>query len=305
MSKPTLAFLLTALACVLACTDPPASEDEAGVTTSPGTDPGDDDVGETTLDDEATATSGDDDPSTSTTSTSSTTNDDADFVTDTAEDGPWVDPCDPFAQDCPEGEKCVPYSSEGGSSWDSLKCVPVLGDHAAGEPCTYTGVVESTDDCDATSWCWNTDENGEGVCHAFCTGSEADPMCPPMSMCTISGSGVINICISTCDPVLQNCDDEALACYWIGNDFLCVNTTQDIPTGEPCGFVNDCAKGNVCVDAAMLPACADVSCCASFCEVGLGDAQCSSLPGTACVAFFEQGTAPAGLEHVGVCLLPG
>jgi hypothetical protein len=221
------------------------------------------------------------------------------------EDEMWGDECDPFAQDCPEGEKCVPYASTGGN-WDALKCVPVSGDQAVGEPCTYGGTVEATDDCDATSHCWDVQEiDGEwvGTCLAFCTGTADMPECPPKTTCSISGAGVINLCIPTCDPILQDCN-EGLACYWASNSFNCIFMTEDIPSGEPCGFINDCAGGNLCANAESLPNCAGSACCSPWCQLGDGDLPCEVLPGTTCVSFFEQDMAPPGYEHVGVCLLP-
>src|SRR5690606_4445407 len=62
--------------------------------------------------------------------------------------------CDPFMQDCPDGEKCVPYGSTGGN-WDANKCVAVTGSGAAGDPCTYGGTSEATDDCDDNTHCWD------------------------------------------------------------------------------------------------------------------------------------------------------
>src|SRR5262245_29604034 len=44
-----------------------------------------------------------------------------------------VSECDPWAQDCPEGEKCVAYGSTGGN-WDANKCVLVTGDGQQGDP---------------------------------------------------------------------------------------------------------------------------------------------------------------------------
>src|SRR5690606_7229360 len=38
--------------------------------------------------------------------------------------------CDVFAQDCPPGEKCTFWADDGGSSWNALKCVPVVDDPA-------------------------------------------------------------------------------------------------------------------------------------------------------------------------------
>jgi hypothetical protein len=106
-----------------------------------------------------------------------------------------VPSCDPFAQDCPDGEKCVPYSGHGGL-WDAFKCVLITGEQTTGEPCTYGGTVEATDDCDQISGCWNVqDLEGEavGICYAFCMGTLAAPgfagyqlIC---ALVTVSGAG--------------------------------------------------------------------------------------------------------------------
>ena len=216
-----------------------------------------------------------------------------------------VEDCDMYEQDCPEGEKCVPYASTG-SVWDGYKCVPILGDQAPGEPCTYGGVVDATDDCDATSHCWDVmDVDGEaiGTCMVICTGNYDEPECPPMSDCLIRNFSA-NVCIPTCDPIIQDCG-EGLACFWANGNFNCIFTTQDIPAGQPCGFINDCAAGLLCLAAEAVPGCEGVACCSGFCDLNLGDGPCEALlPGTVCASFFEEGMAPAGYEHVGLCLLP-
>ncbi|KIG18764.1 hypothetical protein DB30_07779 [Enhygromyxa salina] len=227
------------------------------------------------------------------------------FVDDGFDEGEWTNQCDPFAQDCPEGEKCVAYASTG-DWWDDNKCVPVLGSQAAGEPCSYDGPVDATDDCDQDSACWNVEEvDGEwtGVCHWFCGGTPDTPMCPEGTTCPITSDGTFALCVWTCDPVLQDCDD-GLGCYWANTEFTCVPTTQDIPAGEPCGFVNDCERGLLCAPAEALPACEGSSCCTPYCDLMLGDAQCDAVPGTSCVPFYEEGRAPASYAHVGVCLIP-
>jgi hypothetical protein len=214
--------------------------------------------------------------------------------------------CDPFMQDCPEGEKCVPYSSMGGN-WDANKCVPVMGDQAAGESCIYSGVVDSTDNCDATSFCWDViDIDGQliGICAPFCLGTADDPECPVGRTCPISADGGVNVCLTTCDPVAQECD-EGRACYWANGNFNCILTTESIPAGEPCGFINDCAEGLGCFTAEVLPDCQGSACCSGFCDLNLGDGPCEALlPGTVCSSFFEENMAPPGYEHVGVCILP-
>jgi len=219
------------------------------------------------------------------------------------EDFGGVSECDPFMQDCPEGEKCVPYGSTGGN-WDANKCVMVEGSGAAGDSCTYGGVVEATDNCDAGTHCWDVvDVDGMlvGVCTPFCGGTADNPVCDPGTSCLIANEGSINLCVQTCDPLLQDCG-EGLACFWANNGFNCIFTTQDIPLGEACGFINDCTEGHTCIGAEFMPECAGSACCSAFCD--LDDPTCD-LDGTECTTFFEEGMAPPGYEGVGVCILPG
>jgi hypothetical protein len=285
---PRPAIITATLAFTLACTSGSAADDEAGTTTSPSSTDADESSDDAATNDDTVGTS-----------SSSSSDDNGMFVSGEDIHG---DPCDTFAQDCPEGEKCVPYASSG-DVWDDSKCVPVLGDQAMGEPCTYDGAAEGTDDCDATSLCWGVDENDQGTCHAFCMGTPDTPECPPMTECSVSGSGVINLCLPNCDPLLQDCNEGA-GCYWANVTFNCIFTVREgIPIGEPCGYINDCVPGSMCVDGSVLPDCAGSACCTSFCDVTLGDAQCDVLPGTVCVAFFEEGLAPEGYEDVGVCAL--
>jgi hypothetical protein len=209
-----------------------------------------------------------------------------------------IEDCDPWSPACPDGEKCVPYTNDGGE-WTGHKCVPVLGDHATGESCDYED-ISSTDNCDATGFCW------EGTCHAFCMGSPEMPECPDGAECPISSDGVIALCFPTCDPILQDCPED-FACYFTGEAFFCIITAEPPGTvpGEPCEWVNICQAGSICLDAAVMPNCNDsLGCCGEFCDVELGDAQCAAVPGTSCVPFWEVGMAPAGFEHVGVCILP-
>ena len=40
--------------------------------------------------------------------------------------------CNPFTQDCPEGEKCMPWANDGGGSWNATRCSPISDN--PGEP---------------------------------------------------------------------------------------------------------------------------------------------------------------------------
>jgi hypothetical protein len=218
-------------------------------------------------------------------------------------DGAVSPTCDPFLQDCADGEKCVPYQSVG-DTWDSNKCVEVKGNGAEGDSCIYDGKEAGTDDCDAQTLCWMTQiVDGEeiGVCTPFCEGNANNPICDPGLSCGISNGGSINMCVPNCDPLLQDCT-EGNGCYWANTQFLCIHETDNIAEGEPCGYINDCAPGNLCASAESLPSCAGASCCTGWCD--LGDASCQ-IAGTECAAFFAEGEAPPGLDHVGVCVIPG
>ncbi|PRQ03196.1 hypothetical protein ENSA7_53360 [Enhygromyxa salina] len=212
--------------------------------------------------------------------------------------------CSVFEQDCGEGEKCVPWIDPDGSPWLGFTCVPVLGEQGVGEPCTLD-FEDSSDDCDAASSCFSFsifDGVGAGQCHAFCTGSGDDPMCPPSHTCLI-GNGYPGpvLCIPQCDPLAQDCGEE-LGCYWFGSFFSCAASNGAGPA-EPCAVFTDCGAGNVCVEGDRIPSC-DRACCSIFCALSLGDVPCAELPGTSCQSYFQPGTAPPGYEDLGVCIAP-
>ena len=96
--------------------------------------------------------------------------------------------CDPFAQDCPEGEKCVLQISDDDDAF-STQCVVLGGELPAGEACNSAGHLAEagTDDCDGETMCWSgepTTEAFSGTCEAYCGGAEDNPICPPGQTCT-------------------------------------------------------------------------------------------------------------------------
>lgn len=217
--------------------------------------------------------------------------------------------CDPWAQDCPDGEKCVAYRSPGGSTWDSNRCVPVVANPgAAGDPCTETGAPQSgEDDCDENSVC-NYVVEGQGVCVAFCEGSAQNPTCSDSNTsCNIDNDGTRILCNPLCDPILQDCPDNSRMTCLVANGsetFNCELGWGDggIGVGEECVFDNACLNGNLCIfDATAVPNCQGVGCCTPYCEVGSDT--CPDAE-TECVPFYADGSAPPAYEHVGVCLIP-
>jgi hypothetical protein len=283
-------------AALLACTPVPATQDEAGVTTSPsgsGEELDEADTDASTSANPSTSTS--DTSTTNDTSTTTTEDESGGFVPHTEFGGESCQ-CDTWAQDCPEGEKCVPYAMDD-DGWDCSKCVPVLGEQAAGEACSYDGPVEGTDDCDASSWCFTNE--GEGTCYAFCEGTPDDPECPDGLRCWVSNYGNINVCVPACDPFLQDCE-PGTGCYWSGDIFGCIFVAAEGYDGEPCEGINGCSGGWVCADAAV-PGC-EGTCCTPFCDLKLGDEYCPD--GTGCISLFDAGEIPAGYEDVGICMQP-
>ncbi|MFO0634951.1 MAG: ribulose phosphate epimerase [Nannocystaceae bacterium] len=216
--------------------------------------------------------------------------------------------CDVWAQDCQEGQKCMPWANDGGSSWNSLKCVDVAQN--AGQPgdeCHVEGSgVSGIDDCALGAMCWNVNEEGLGTCVAFCGGTPASPVCEdPNASCVIANDGVLTLCLPTCDPLLQDCD-PGQACYPVDDGFACGPDASGEMGGfgDPCEFLNVCDPGLFCANAAAVPGCAGSNgCCTNFCEFSQGNAQCTGQ-GQECVQWYDAAAAPPGLEDVGACLIP-
>lgn len=217
--------------------------------------------------------------------------------------------CDPYLQDCPDGEKCNAWANDGGSNWNALGCFPVdPSPDQPGDSCTVEGSgVSGVDSCDVASMCWDVDaETNTGVCVAMCEGTPLNPTCAdPATSCIISNGGVLNLCLPGCDPLLQNCA-EGQGCYPIDDAFVCAPDASGDQgsAGDPCEFINVCDPGTACVeDDAYGPGCfGSFGCCSPFCDVD-EVATCPEV-GQECVPWFEEGMAPPGLASVGVCSVP-
>ncbi|MEM7154763.1 MAG: ribulose phosphate epimerase [Myxococcota bacterium] len=225
--------------------------------------------------------------------------------------GPEVE-CDVWEQDCPDGEKCMPWANDGGSAWNATRCSPVADNPGqVGDTCMVEGSgVAGIDDCDVGSMCYYVDgETNIGTCVSFCEGSPETPICEPGFLCSISNNGVLILCRATCDPLLQDCQDGAACLGAAGSDgFVCiVDASGEMGApGDPCEFLNACDPGLFCANADAVPDCqGSGGCCSEFCDVTEPDPDAGcSLPGQMCDTWFEEGASPPGLEHVGACILP-
>ncbi|MEM9453141.1 MAG: ribulose phosphate epimerase [Myxococcota bacterium] len=224
--------------------------------------------------------------------------------------GPVVE-CDVWDQDCPKGEKCMPWANDGGNSWNATRCSEIADNPGqVGDECTVEGSgVSGVDSCDESAMCYYVDpETGVGTCVGFCEGSPDNPMCEPGFLCAIANNGVLILCRRECDPLLQDCQGSAACLPAAGSDgFVCIvdASGETGAAGDPCEFINACDPGLTCTVAENVPGCMGAGCCTEFCDLTEvdPDAACTQA-GQGCVSWFEKGNAPPMLDHVGFCALP-
>jgi hypothetical protein len=221
--------------------------------------------------------------------------------------------CNIYEQDCPPGEKCMIWASDANLYEEATLCFPVVDDPAAsGEPCHVEGRWNSgIDDCDAETMCWEVDsETLEGVCRPFCGGSPSYPTCEDPGHVCIGHNYAP--CVPICNPLEPHCATGRV-CVPIGEVWICAyDASGDFGAyGDPCGFVNVCDPGLVCLGASAVPddqpCMGSQGCCTEVCDISspLGALQCSGVAGgQICHAWYAEATAPAGLENVGACAIP-
>lgn len=216
--------------------------------------------------------------------------------------------CSLFEQDCPAGDKCMPWAGPRGTQWDRTRCVPVAPDPApVGEPCEVEVSTRSgVDDCDRGAICWHVDPTTlEGICEALCTGSPTEPTCEdPSSVCGFVTGGFVATCLRTCDPLVIDCPADQTCAHDL-QEFVCTPDASG-PSGEagdPCEHATHCDPGLACIPPELVPECVDpVGCCSQYCSVDDPAPPC--LVGQVCALYFEEGTAPPGYESLGVCIVP-
>lgn len=224
--------------------------------------------------------------------------------------GPGIPSCDPFTQDCPDGEKCNPYADDGGSSWNDDKCVPIVPDpDLPGEPCTVEeSGASGIDTCALGSMCWDVDNDTLiGTCIPLCTGSTEMGICPETLLCAVFNEGTLPLCLPRCDPLLQDCSpDDVCIDDPNGQGFFCVldASGDDGQLFDPCEFVNACDPGLACHPPTSASECDPeaTGCCLPFCDLTL-PANCPGANQT-CLPYFGMDPAPPGYENVGICSLP-
>lgn len=214
--------------------------------------------------------------------------------------------CNTYDEDCEEGQKCMPWADDGGSAWNALKCVDITGDGSHGDPCTVEdNGLSGIDDCGLHHMCWGIDPDTlMGHCIAFCDGTPEQPSCAPANTtCVIANNNTLNICLPTCDPLVQACP-EGEGCYPSDNGYICAPNSASEDSGlegDACNFINNCQPGFACTDAENLLGCMANACCSPVCDLNAPD-PCPN-PETMCRPIFgeEQDYAHAGYCGVPVC----
>ncbi|MCY1062351.1 hypothetical protein [Nannocystis sp. SCPEA4] len=313
MSRRTPLLLLALAACSLrpheftatdaanSGTTEPASTSDAAITAAPAT-------GEPTGT-SATTTTGEPAPATTTTGVGTSDSTTSNFITP-LDGGPPGSECDSYAQDCPEGQKCVPYSGDGDLSWETLGCFDVVPrPDGEGEPCeVFESAVSGKDSCAEGLMCWDVDlDTGIGTCLALCGGSVEEPTCPdPNTFCSVGR--LLSLCFPYCDPLAQDCEGGDLCVPNQSNPggWLCVldASGEEGQVFDTCGYLNDCDAGLYCTPPEYGAECEQngTGCCLPYCDTSLPNT-CPG-EGQVCIPWYEDGQALPGYENVGLCGVP-
>lgn len=209
--------------------------------------------------------------------------------------------CDPFLQDCPIGQKCVPWTED----YNATKCVDVMGDIPPGAGCTAPqGAYAGVDDCADDSICWKVGPDNLGICVLLCSGTYTDPKCPPGAVCYLPSEATFGLCPAACHPLAKDCPAGEACAPQSGGWECFIDTSGDQGAfNDPCKFPGDCNPGLLCVHVAMGSSACDSQkndgCCQPFCKIPGG--ACPN-PDQECRPWYERPeTAPPGYEDLGFC----
>ncbi|MEM6296195.1 MAG: hypothetical protein AAGA54_33290 [Myxococcota bacterium] len=198
--------------------------------------------------------------------------------------------CDIFGDDCPDGERCMPWANDGGELWNATRCSP-RADEPAGpdEACAFEfSPASGFDTCDDGLWCrprtLATLEDDVGECVALCNGGSNQ--CAAGELCVPQGRAPVGRCSAPCDPFdIASCA-ETEGCWPVGPSFGCAIRLGGGPQGEGrCQLDAQCGSGSLCT--------ADGN-CAAYCNLDAPNCE----DGQTCVSA---GSPLAAYANVGYC----
>ncbi len=162
------------------------------------------------------------------------------------------------------------------------------------------GVPDPCDNCPMLQNVAQVDSDGDGM------GNVCDP-------CALLPGDVGDACCDPRDPALW-CEEPDIAiqntrCGDFGSGFACNGIYNGVvPTGQDCS-ISDCAVGP-CAAPGVMPVVANPvnlsqcaagdNCCSAVCTTTQDD--CGPHPDVHCIPWFAAGTAPVGLDDLGLCV---
>ena len=218
--------------------------------------------------------------------------------------------CEIGSADCPDGDKCSPWANDGGSRWNASRCAEIdPRPGSVGDACTSLGSpVSGADSCDIASMCWGVDpETLEGTCRQFCGAQAIVPDCNAVQDCVVLNEGYLPLCLTPCNPLDPVDCSEGEECRVADNSEnpYCVPTVGGTILGNSRDCLDQtCSPEELCLPGDFLPSCEAEQCCTPWCDTSDpgADAMCAAAdPERTCLAFYEEGQAPAGLVNLGVC----
>ncbi|MFY0542097.1 hypothetical protein [Nannocystis pusilla] len=152
--------------------------------------------------------------------------------------GPEIPQCDPMAQDCPAGQKCVWYAAPGEMRRrDHARCIDVVGDRAPFAACSLPNGIwlDVSDDCGPESFCLEA----FGVTdHGFCAPypKPASQDCsdfPGTHYATENGSIFPHACLHfECNPQAPETCPAELQCLFYPAFLYGTNFCWQVPPGS-------------------------------------------------------------------------
>ncbi len=209
--------------------------------------------------------------------------------------------CSVWYQDCPDGERCVPWSNDGSEVWNASRCVAVSPEPTGvGEVCTIEGSPASgLDSCEVGAMCWGVDPDTlQGECVSLCTGSAAEPICAAGRECVNMNDGTVPLCLPQCDPLEPSCD-AGEGCYPNAEGtWVCLATGTPVEVG---GFpIATCPSGSFGLPPDLVSGCEDDVCCVSVCNVNDPESGCE--PHESCESYYpEPGVPDVPPNPLGFC----
>lgn len=221
--------------------------------------------------------------------------------------------CDVWEQDCPAGEKCLPWTHDPNDDGccDGTKCVPLADDPGAiGEACTVDGEFpRATDDCAVAAICQLVEPGTDtGTCIGLCRGDIAVPWCedPDAQCIAYADGGIFYPCVPRCDPLANDCPGQA-GCTADGHfGPVCNYADGSRLEGEPCETAFYCAAGLACLDSSIWTdgegTCQDGSgdCCVAWCDLTAPNDCPDAAGGQQCLPWPTSGATP----NLGHCAYP-